>query len=233
MMIRFYCIGFLLFMARPSWAQTDQSSPFPRAYVGLQYGRQDYQLLVSTTSGSPRAEAGRTNARRPQLTVGYQLTPRLALQAGFAPLRETFTYGGIGTNNAGQPLIERGQSATRSLALPVLARYTFAVRPWKNLQLDMLGGTVLFWSRGKSEFTRTENGVVTTQSVVTTQVNNAFLAAGPSARYEAGRHLAGFVDWMFYKNVRSTAAYPGSNLGNKTGITNSVNLGIRYQFGYR
>ena len=107
-------------------------------------------------------------------------------------------------------------------------------KPWKNLQFDVLAGTVLFGSDGTSDFTRTENGVITTQSRVTTEVRNVFLAAGPSARYEFGQHLAGFIDWMFYKNLRSTeAAYLGFDPGNKAGITNSINLGVRYRFGYR
>lgn len=213
-------------------AQTAQPSSFPRWYGGLQYGRQDYHLVLSTSTGG--WEPGRTNARRLQLTVGYQLKPRLALQVGLAPLQDTFKYDGSGTNDAGQSVVERGVSTTRDLSLPILARYTLAARPWKNLRLEVLAGLVLLFSQGKSDFTRTEGGVITTHSVVTTRGRNAFLAAGPSARYEAGRHLAGFADWMFYKNLQSTGSLiPGSNLGNNTGITTSVNLGIQYRFGYR
>ncbi|MBT2559133.1 outer membrane beta-barrel protein [Hymenobacter sp. ISL-91] len=217
-----------------SWAQTDPPLNFPRWYAGLQYGRQDYQLAFSVASGSANLGPGRTNARRPQLTLGYQINPRLAVQAGIAPAKETFSYGGSGTNSAGNSLTEWGVSTNSSLALPILARYTLASKLWGNLQLDALGGTVLFWSQGKSDFTRTEDGVITLRSISTTKVRNAILAVGPSARYEFGRHLAGFADWMFYKNLQSSSlVYPGSNSTNKNGITNSVNLGIRYRFGYR
>lgn len=234
MLIRLPLLCCLLVSTHVLWAQADQPSSFSRWYVGLQYGRQEYHLAFSATAGSSSVGSGRTNARRPQLTLGYQVKPQLALQVGIAPLKQSFTYGGSGTNNAGQPVIERGISTTHSLALPILARYTLAVRPWKNLQLEALAGPVLFFSRGKSDFTRTEDGILTTHSATTTQVRNAFLAAGPSARYGVGRHLVGFADWLFYKNLQSTSSsYPGSNLENKTGITTSINLGIRYHFDYR
>ncbi|MET4107561.1 hypothetical protein [Hymenobacter sp. UYP22] len=234
MLTRFVLLCGLLLSTRALWAQTDRPIPFPRWYVGLQYGRQDYQLAFSAPAGLASGGAGRTNAYRTQLTLGYQITSSLAIQAGIAPLKQSFAYGGSGTNNAGQPVIERGLSTTRSLAVPILTRYTVADKLWKNLQFDVLVGPVLFWSQGKSEFTRMENGVLTTRSLSTTQVRNAFLAAGPSARYVVGSHLAGFIDWMFYKNLQSTnSSYPGSNLGNKTGITTAVNLGIQYRFIYR
>jgi hypothetical protein len=230
----FLLLGTLLLHAPTVRAQTAQTSPFPRWYVGLQYGRQDYHLIFSATTTSNQVEPGRTNSRRPQLTAGYQVSPRLGLQLGLAPLWESFTFGSSGTNDAGEPVLEKGLSKGRSLAVPVLARYALAPNLWKHLQLEMLAGPVLFFSEGKSDFTRTENGVVTRHSVVTTQVRNAFLTAGPSARYEVGRHLAGFADWLFYKNLQSSSSsITGSNLGNKTGITTGVNLGIQYRFNYR
>ena len=233
-MIRFLLFLCLLVPSRSLWAQTNASPSFPRGYVGLQYGRQEYHLAPSATSGSANPEPGRTNARRLQLTLGYQIKPRFAVQVGIAPVKQSFSYGGSGTNNAGQPVSEKGISTNTSLALPILVRYTLVPKPWKNLQLDVLAGTVLFGSDGTSDFTRTENGVITTQSRNVTKVRNAFIAAGPSARYEFGRHLAGFADWMFYKNLRYTEpTYLGIDPGNKAGITNSFNLGVRYRFGYR
>lgn len=234
MTLRFLLLCGLLLPTRALWAQTTQPSSFPQWYVGVQYGRQDYHLVFSATTGASQVGPGRTNSRRPQLTGGYQLTPRLGLQLGLSPLRESFTFGGSGTNDVGQPVLEQGVSTTRSLAVPVLARYTLAARPWKNLRLEVLAGPVLFFSEGKTDFTRTENGALTLHSVVTTQVRNAFLAAGPSARYEVGRHLAGLADWLFYKNLQSSSSsITGSNLANKTGITTSVTLGIQYRFDYR
>jgi len=233
-MVRFLLFMCLFVPAHSLWAQTDTPSSFPRWYVGLQYGRQEYLLAPLIASGLSNPEPGRTNARRLQLTLGYQIKPRFAVQVGVAPVKDSFSYGGSGTNNAGQPVSEQGVSSNTSLALPILVRYTLVPKPWKNLQLDVLAGTVLFGSDGTTDFTRTENGVVTTQSRNVIKVRNAFIAAGPSARYEFGRHLAGFADWLFYKNLRYTEpTNPGIDPGNKAGITNSLNIGVRYRFGYR
>lgn len=233
-MLRFLLLISLLAAARSGWAQADAPAAFPRWYAGVQYGRHNYQLALSAQAGPAYGGAGRTNARRPQLTAGYQLRPRLALQVGVAPARQSFAYGGSGTNDAGQLVSEAGSSSGRSLAVPLLLRYTVALKPWKKLELDALAGTVLFTSRSETEFTRTENGVLTAHSRFTTTVNNAFITLGPSARYPLGRHVAGFADWLFYKNLRPTGAgSAGANPGNSAGITSSVTLGIRYQFGYR
>jgi hypothetical protein len=234
-MIRFLLLLVsLLVSARGVWAQTDTPASFPRWYVGVQYGRHDYQLALSARSGPLYGGAARTNAYRPQLTLGYQVKPNLAVQAGLAPARQSFSYGGTGTNDAGQPLSEKGTSTTQSLALPLLVRYTIGLKPWKKLELDALAGTVLFWSRGESEFTRTENGEVTAHSQFRTTINNAFITVGPSARYAFGRHVEAYADWLFYKNLRtSSATYSGGSPTNNAGITNALNLGIRYRFGYR
>lgn len=209
-------------------AQESEPVVFPRWYVGLQYGRQDFLLALKNS-----AESARTNTRRPQVTVGYQIKPRLAVQLGMAPVTQSFTFGGSGTNPAGQPVSEIGSSKGRSLAIPVLARYTLAAKPWKNLRIDASAGGVLFWSHSQTEFTRTDNGVVTSRYETTTDIMNAFMALGPSARYEFGRHVDVLADWLFYKNLRRGTATQVGGTGNSLGITNSLSLGVRYRFGYR
>lgn len=228
-MTRFLLSLCLLLCAHSLWAQTESQNFFPRWYAGLQYGRQDYQLFL------PRnPELGRTNARRPQLTLGYQFRPKLAVQVGIAPIKAAFSYEGSGTNQAGEPLSEAGSSKGRSLAVPIVVRYTLAVKPWRNLHVDALAGGVLFWSRSQTEFARTENGVITSSYQSTDKLMNAYAALGPSVRYGFGRHVEVFSDWMFYKNLRSaSASNQAVSTGNKAGITNSLNLGVRYRFGYK
>jgi len=227
MITRFLLLFCWLAGTTPLWAQTTSDASLPQWYGGIQYGRQDYQLFFFRDP-----EPGRTNARRPQLTAGYQFTPRWTLQIGVAPVRNSFSSSGAGTNLAGQPVSERYASTTRSLAVPLLARYTLAARSWKNLRVDVLAGGVAFWSRGETHFIRTENGVITTDFHQTRALMNAFAALGPGVRYGLGRHVEVTAEWLFYKNLKSTSAfYQLNSTGNKTGVTNSVMVGVRYRFG--
>lgn len=213
----------LLGPALPAWAQTPT---FRHWYGALQYGRQDYQLFIP---GEP--ETGRTNARRPQLTAGYQFTPRLAVQMGLAPAQERFSYSGSGTNAAGQPTIEEGGSRGHSLAVPVVARYTLVVALWKNLHADLLAGGVLLRSNSQTHFRRVENGIVTTDYQKDHRFFQLYAAAGPSVRYEFSRHIGVFADWLFYKNLQSApAGIQIVSTGNRSSITNSLMLGARYRF---
>jgi hypothetical protein len=229
MMPRLLLLLFMIITVSPTWAQNEESEISPKWFAGLQYGRQDYQLFIP---GEP--EIGRTNTRRPQLTLGYQFTQRLALQVGVAPVGNKFSYSSYGTNMAGQPVSEEGWSKGRSVAVPITARYTLATALWKNLHADVLAGGVFFYTNSQTNFRRVENGVITTDYQKTNKFSQFYATLGPSVRYEFGQHIGIFADWLFYKNLQSASA--GNQVvstGNRRGITNSWMLGIRCRFGKR
>lgn len=222
----------LLVGITPGWAQPGVAkTPFLRWYGALQYGRQNYQLFIP---GEP--QIGRTETRRPQLTVGYQFTPRFALQLGVAPVGEKFSSSAYGTNQAGQPLSEEGWSKGKSLAVPLTVRYTLALAPWKKLHVDLLAGGVVFWTNSQTNFRRIENGITTRDYHKVDKFTQFYATLGPSLRYDFGQRqqIGVFADWLFYKNLRSAPSFNQVvSTGNKSGITNSIMFGVRYRFSYR
>ena len=219
------------FFARAQAQAAGTDKPFARWYAGLQYGPQNFQLFIP---GEP--QIGRTETRRPQLTAGYQLTPRFAVQLGLAPVAESFASSSAGTNLAGQPVREEGWSSGKSLAVPLTGRYTLGFVSWKQLHMDVLAGGVLFWTDSQTNFRRVENGVTTTDYHREDRFTQFYGALGPSLRYDFGarQQVGVFADLLYYKNARSTS--PGNQImstGNKNGITHSITYGVRYRFAYR
>ena len=118
-----------LFLALPllghAQATAPEPAPAPRFYVGLAAYSSDYQSIGSRRPGV-------TGFAVPlQLTAGYQLRPRLAVQVGLAYSGSSYAYRGDGyfynlnsPSNRGIYYNYSGKSNIRAASASVLARYT-------------------------------------------------------------------------------------------------------------
>ena len=228
-------LGLFLTSALPALAQTAPDAPaghgpLPRFYVGLAAYSSYYQPL----GGQPM---GTTGFRVPvQLTAGYQLRPRLAVQLGVAYSGSTSTY-----SNLGYQYIYTGTRPTyynyentqtvRRTSVSALARYTLTRNPAHRLQFDALGGIGLEhgsgYSRGSQSDSLSGSLQTTNYSFRGTQ-NVLVLTLGASARYRLNpRFELNFDLTTNYAVADEVRTYVKS----LQGFTGSAALGLRYRFG--
>ena len=222
--------GLLLAAALPGLAQTTPAEPAaaPRFYVGLAAYHSNYQNLASWRQGD-------TGFRVPvQLTAGYQLRPRLALELGVAYSGRTATYAYDGYRydyTTGTPTTSYYQySATytgRTTSVSALARYTLTRQPAHRLQVDALGGLTLLhatsYARGfdRNDFS---GSMQTTSFDVHRAATDLLLTAGLGLRYRLCSRLALNFDLSTNYNLNHPTPY--------NTFTGSSALGLRYRFGH-
>jgi len=204
-------------------AQDPAPVPAPRYYVGVAAYSSAYQPLSGGYQGT----------RLPfQLTAGYQLRPRLALQLGVA-------YSGVSSSyfnashyfpNPGAPGVYFDydiHSTERNTSLALLARYTLTRQAAHRLQVDLLGGLTL----EAGYYTYNSLHTDSSQVPVTRRFDQSgtdwsyLLTAGPSVRYRLGRHLEALLDFTLNHDFNSDHR-PHSSV-----LTGATALGLRYRFG--
>jgi hypothetical protein len=224
-------LGLLLASPLPSLAQIpdEAPAPAPRFYVGLAAYHSNFQNLGSWRQGD-------TGFRVPvQLTAGYQLRPRLALELSGAYSGRTTSYSYDRTliDEFGTPYSRYQYSSTstgRTASVSALARYTLTRSPSHRLQVDVLGGLTLVHTNYRSNSTQTNDlsGTLRTEHFADHgTANNLLLTAGLGLRYLLTPRFALNFDLTTNRNLDYPVTY-----GNFTsGFTGSAALGVRYRFG--
>ena len=218
----------LLTAAAPALAQTVADAPAaPRFYVGLAAYHSNYQNLASWRQGV-------SGFRVPvQLTAGYQLRPRLALELGVAYSGHTIAYAYDGyrydytTGSASARYYQYSSTITgRTTSVSALARYTLTRQPAHRLQVDALGGFTLvhssFYSRGFERDDLSGSPQPTSFAIRGTS-NDLLLTAGLGLRYRLNPHFELNLDLTTNHNLNHPTAY--------NRFTGSTALGLRYRFG--
>ena len=221
--------GLLLGSSLAGRAQASEATPAPRYYVGLAAYSSNYQPLGGNYYSGTRIPF--------QLTAGYQLRPRLAVQVGVAYSGESYNYFNAGryytsAGAAASPYAYyefQGRSQERNTSVALLARYTLTRKPQHRFQADLLGGFTLERERYSTLATQTYSdstraNIVTTNSDDTFRSNNLLLTAGASARYRFGRHLEAVLDFTLNQRLTNTRDRYNS-------LTSATALGLRYRFG--
>ncbi|MDO7853803.1 outer membrane protein [Hymenobacter convexus] len=217
----------LLALPLRSFAQGPAAAPAPasRFYVGLAAFHSSYQNLWVW-------QPDYTGFRVPvQLTAGYQLRPRLALELGVAYRGHTATYEfadyyiSSGTNTPTY-YHYRNTTTSRVASVTALARYALKREPTQRFQVDVLGGATLvrssYYSRGSQTYLATgpDQEIAFSNHVAT---NYVLLTAGLGLRYRLNPRLTLDFDIATNRNL-TFPAYYGS-------FTGSTALGVRYRFG--
>ena len=200
-------------------------SPASRFYVGLAAYHSNYQNLASWRQGD-------TGFRVPvQLTVGYQLRPRLALELGVAYRGHTNTYAYDYSYTTGSGILTNfhtsGTTTERIASVSALARYTLTRQPTNRLQVDVLGGGTLLHGNFYSHGVRSDDfsGSLETTTFASRNVaNDLLLTAGLGLRYRLCSRFELNFDVATNYNLTEPTAYTD-------GFTGSSALGLRYRFG--
>ena len=198
-------------------AQSTDVAPTPRFYVGIGLYSSYYNRL-----GNPYNLG---TAVPVQATLGYQLRPRLAVQASLA-------YSGNSGHNAGT-LTDYATGNTgeyfsnyrnRFFTLAVQGRYALLRQTAHRLQLDAVGGATIerhtyHGDGAQPNFLSPNPG--TTTSFDRSSSNNVYLVSlGPSVRFRLASRVEAVGDWLLNVDTRA-AEHPNSSFA----------LGLRYRFG--
>ena len=220
--------GLLTILPLLGLAQT--ASPYPHYYVGLGLYASDYQPLGGAYYRGVTVPV--------QLTVGYQLRSRLAVQAGIAYSNANTSSFGLGKYYSGSSAAAspaayfeyNGTSYLRTTSTTLLARYTLTRQATHRFQVDVLGGLTLVNRRYAMSQVRTD--IDSTQAVVATAdyasagaQNNFLLTAGASARYRFGQHLEAMLDFTLNHDFNH------EHHSSSSVLTGTTALGLRYRFG--
>lgn len=224
--------GLLLSSALPALAQSSAEPPAaPRFYVGLGAYNSYYQRI----GGYSRYSNG--GLRLPlQLTAGYQVHPRLAVQVGVAysggtsHYYENTLYQNATTGPNASYYTLDGDYIQRQVSVSSLARYTLTTNPAHRLQFDALGGFTLERTSSRSRGTQTNyaagSAATTSDYSFGYAQNTLLLTGGIGARYRLSHRFELTYDFTVNKVLTNGAAPYGNNT-----LTTGQALGLRYRFG--
>jgi hypothetical protein len=218
-----FAVGLLLSVPLASSAQSIAPTPTQRYYVGLAAYSSKYQNIGGNSFRDLRVPV--------QVTAGYQLKPRLAVQVGVAYSQSVFDYSKQPSADypPGSLIIADshfGKSTWRHTSVSVLGRYTLTRQPTHRLQADVLGGIVLEKERYNIAYQYTtidSTNAVYSSSQTTGGYTYAIwlLTAGLSTRYQISRHFEAVLDATVNARFGSLTTPPSL----------SGALGLRYRFG--
>ncbi|GAB3230832.1 hypothetical protein GCM10027346_16800 [Hymenobacter seoulensis] len=196
-------------------AQTTEPET-PRFYVGVSAYTNWYQ----------RASRGLDNGKWPplQLTLGYQLRPRLGVQVSTAYNSSTFSYEGVVNDFTGSPVEYSSKRRNTSLNVSVLGRYTLTRDLSRRFQIDALGGFTLdrdtYHLKGYGLDNNRPGETVAFER--NRQANHYGLSIGPSVRYRLFSGLEAVGEGTLNLGLQSPNA-----------LTTSGSIGLRYRFGHK
>ncbi|RSK49927.1 outer membrane beta-barrel protein [Hymenobacter rigui] len=188
----------------------------PRYYVGLS----------AFTSSNQRQSREIDASKWPplQLTLGYQLRPRLAVQVSAAysnsPGSRTANFVDIYGGSAGKYHVDYRNTA---LSITALGRYTLTRTLSHRFQLDALGGFTLDRATYQSEgfYPASGNPNESIPFRRASDVNQYSLSVGPSLRYRLVGGLEAMAEGTVNMDLRSPRV-----------VTTSGAAGVRYRFGH-
>ena len=188
-------------------------------YAGAQSAAQLYRVV---NTGYAVQEAV---VRSPYLFAGYQLTPHLAVQAGF--LRRTYLESSVNdsyTNQANQRVTYIGRTEMFDSAVPVLLRFRLAHHPTHRVYLDALLGPTLLFHRYKSDVTYTVGGQVQNDVHYDLPTRHVYITGGFSAGFGIIPRFDFMVEATAIRSVEKGAS------DHSKPFTFGVGAGLRYGF---
>ncbi|SNC76905.1 Outer membrane protein beta-barrel domain-containing protein [Hymenobacter gelipurpurascens] len=217
MLVRSIGIGAVLFsFPLLSFAQTSEPET-PRYYVGVSAFTNFSQRLSRSIDPSTVPPL--------QLTLGYQLNPRWAVQLGASYSTSPGSYSVIPRDANGNVIAGFYSNKYRntSLALTALGRYTLTRDLNKRFQVDAIGGFSLdyetYKGRGYNYDPIQEASISFNRN---SKIYHKALSIGPSFRYRLFSGLEAIGEGTVNMDLRSPRV-----------VTPSGAIGLRYRFGSR
>ncbi|TGE08200.1 outer membrane beta-barrel protein [Hymenobacter fodinae] len=206
--------GLLLTAPLVGLAQTTKPAP-PRFYVGLSAYTSAYQRASR--------QFGKNQLLPLQATVGYQLTPRWAVQTGLAYNVGKGVFSGTSYDFDGSVRGDyRAAFRTSTLSLSALGRYTLTRTPIHRFQVDLLGGVTMEHRTSRSSGFSPDNtqpGGISTYNT-SWRGTSYLLTFGPSLRYRVSPKVDLVGEGTMNVNMETLRD-----------LTTSGALGVRYRFG--
>lgn len=180
----------------------------------------------------------------PQLTAGWQLAPRLALQLGvrYAQQRSTYTFVQSSPTSSGSAGLFPGFESFRfrSVAAPVLLRYTLTQNPAQRLQVDALGGVTLVrrWTqyhtlrRVSAPDSAQADFALDTQSAFATTDVHTTLGLGVRYRVAPRLEIAAEVLANYLVNTPKQPTIGTTTLTGVSRFAPTGSVGVNYHFGF-
>ncbi|UOQ73046.1 hypothetical protein [Hymenobacter cellulosilyticus] len=185
--------------------------------------------LQGSFGGYPERYGSATNVATLTPTLGWQVLPRLGVQAGAAldtdvRARNFYLY----TVDEYGRLVDGGDMASRvrqrTLVVPVLARYTLTKRAERRLQFDVLGGGSLVHVALRQRITPI--GTASSQTSETTTTSNSLcMTLGGGARYTVWKGLELTAEAVLNRQIVSPNRMHKANP--------NLAAGLLYRFGSR
>lgn len=210
-----------------------QAAPEPagshRFFVGLGAYSSYYQKL-----GTQAQAASSNRFQVPvQFTAGYQLAPRLALQASTAYSGHSRDFFVADYNSPSSPTGYSqtvGSIAVRTVSVAALARYTAFTSRSTRLQVDALGGLGLeyFGSRSCGTSSNSQSGLASGTYERRNATNILVATLGAGLRYRLKPRFE-----LTYDFTVNRALVSDSRAFLDRSLTTSHGLGLRYRFGSR
>ncbi|ALW85580.1 hypothetical protein AUC43_11045 [Hymenobacter sedentarius] len=202
--------------AQPSTQKTKWQHQY-RYYAGAQAAAQLYRVV---NTGYSVQEA---IVKPLYLFAGYQLTPHLAVQAGFlhSTLVESegnYTY----TNQANQQVAYAGKREMLDTAVPVLLRFRLAWKPTHRVYLDALLGSTLLFHRYRADETVTVGGQVQNHVNYDLPTRHLYITGGLSAGFRIVPRLDFLVEATGFRGVEKYSSGGPKQFG--------LGAGLRYGF---
>jgi len=168
-----------------------------------------------------------TNSVGPALTLGWQLSPRWAIQTG-ASFGRGSSKGSFNQDSASVTLGVYNSALRRDvLVVPLLTRFTVTA-PTSRLHVDVLAGAS--WAhtidKRSGEYVNATQPTLNQAGSYTAVENTVNLVLGPALRYTVGTRVDLTANSLLNMDFFNHYHY---NLGNRIFLT--TQLGVQYSFG--
>ena len=199
-----------------------KAAPF---FLGAHVFQSHYEVFFPTTPNS-------TTAGPWQLTGGYNVSPRLAVQIGYAYRHELYQSDPAytGTTLTGHFVSGSSYSERWTHCLPLEARYAVLFLG-RRFQVDALLGLTAVQLRTLVRGENRVDGQVVSRFEQAMKATQGYASGGAGLRYAFGKHVEGVFDWTYSRNFHPASADVHlETVGNKWGLTRTLSLGLRYRF---
>ena len=225
----FYLIGACVLASTPARSQdalllAPATDSYYKVYAGVSAAVQSYQLVVPMGGVRYLETVGIYPI---QGVLGYQLTPRLAIQASFTkrhPANLNASESGVLAN--GQAYTSSDIRRQSDHAIPVLVRYRLTRRAAHKVHFDGLLGFTQQQHSYFREVRFTLDGQVASYNLENTRSSNTFLTLGMAVSYPVGQRIQVGIEAADNSNTELLRYLFRQD--RPTDITPSLNAGLRY-----
>lgn len=170
----------------------------------------------------PSGDINRFPCNPIQARVGYQISPRVAVQIAFSGRKFKNTFGSTGSDTLGNPVTSQTKSIDKIFDIPLQIKYTFS-NPDKRLQFYWLVGVAFVSARYSTTFLNTNGSSITRNETHGEKATNTFASIALGTSYRLSKRWALDLEFGFNKNTDYITT-------NRIPTGRSMGIGVSYAF---